>query len=375
MPDPSEISDEEIKNVLSLKGRDWLSDRIKAKSKDIREEEARKLEEGLHNQSLHDELIQCCISAFNPESECCRDSGYKFVTVEPLTELKVKSFDVLLFNDAQELGIFVECKTDSTDWSKEVTHAYEAIEDLEKNIDYLERELKLKIRQKEFVVCVPSEHQNSVANAIEAQERMGRVDITDDPLLLIWGIHLFSSNQKIQLFTRIQSKRDDFKKHHRDKKLTSLLTTGVGTSSEVLAALFPSSHPIKVFPGAVPWILRENQRAGRDLTTFPKSLPHAYFTDSKNLPHYARMNIGADLAERFVTEGTELQLIEEVPGDKTALRFTSKAKTIRTIHSNYRKAYRDWFLERNITRRAERMAVVEYLQTQATLVRYEQPEP
>ncbi|HEX9908731.1 MAG TPA: hypothetical protein VGB78_09770 [Thermoplasmata archaeon] len=371
MPDQSEISEEEVKNVLSLKGQDWLSDRIKAKSKEIRVEEGKRLEEGLHAQNLHDELIQSCISAFNPESECCRDSGYKFTTVEPLNELKVKNFDVLLFNEVQELGIFVECKTDCSDWSKEVTHAYQAIEDLERNIAYLEGELKLNIRQKEYVMCVPSEHENSVANAIEAQEKMGRVDAKVDPLLLIWGIHLFSSNQKIQLFTRIHSKRDDFKKHHRDKKLTSLLTTGVSTSSEVLAAFFPSSHPIKVFPGAVPWILRENQRAGRDLTVFPKSLPVSYFTDSRNLPHYSRMSIGADFAERFIREGTELQLMEEVPGDKTKLKFTSKGKTRKTIHTNYKKAYMDWYLEKNIARRAERMAVVEYLKIQATLVRYE----
>lgn len=371
MPDPSEISDEEVKNVLSLKGQGWLSDRIKAKSKEIRVDEGKKLEEGLHTQNLHDELIQCCISAFNPESECCRDSGYEFATVEPLTELKVKNFDVLLYNEGQELGIFVECKTDCSDWSKEVTHAYEAIEDLERNIAHLEGELKLNIRQKEYVMCVPSEHENSVANAIEAQEKLGRVDVKVDPLLLIWGIHLFSSTQKIQLFTRIHSKRDDFKKHHRDKKLTSLLTTGVSTSSEVLAAFFPSSHPIKVFPGAVPWILRENQRAGRDLAVFPKSLPITYFTDSRNLPHYSRMSIGAEFADRFISEGIELQLIEEVPENQTELRFTSKGKTIKTIHSNYKKAYMDWFLEKNVTRRAERMAVLEYLKKQATLVRYE----
>jgi hypothetical protein len=370
MPPLPGPSDDEIREFLDSQTGSLLEERVKEISNTVREEELKKIKEAIDRQNLHDELVRYCISAFIPGTLCNLQTGYGFVTVEPLKEMNVKNFDLLILNEEQSTGIFVECKTGSSNWSREVEDTYESIKQVEENLSYLEKQIKNKIAHREFVICVPSEHQVALAGEIERRENAGIVKASTDPLFRLWGLHYFGDT-KLQLFTRINSNRKDLDKHHLDKRLSSLLAEGVAVSSEVWTPVFPSSHPTKIFSNLVAWILRESARKSQDFSVFPSKAPKDYFDDSANLPHYARELIGKDLSDRFVRECVALGLLQSDNQDPDSLRFTSKGKTIKTILSNFQKGHLDGMVERNTRKRAEWQAAREFLESQSTLKRFE----
>jgi hypothetical protein len=64
--------------------------------KSIQKNEREAFEKHFERSGYHDKLVDVCISAFGPESKCCTELGYAFVSSEPLIERGVKNFDVLI---------------------------------------------------------------------------------------------------------------------------------------------------------------------------------------------------------------------------------------------------------------------------------------
>ncbi len=364
-------TDDEIRGLLSSKNKDWIESRIKAMKDEVCKKRTKVVEDSISRQREHDELMLNCISAFSPNQACSQRTGYGFVTSEPLIEKGVKNFDLLFLNEQQEVAIFVECKTSSSNWPRTVKDVMEAIAVRNREIRYLESEIGCHITHTENVICVPSSMQIALSREIERQETEGIIDVANDDLLLIWGIHMFGGTPKLQLFTKLDSSRDEFQNHHRDGGLSKMLADGVPFDCESVAPVFPSSHPMKIALQVVTWILRDNYINGRELCDFDKGVPVRYFNDSRNLPHYARSAIGAELASRFIREGFSFGLIEQKKDNPSMLGFSSKGKTIPTIIKNFRNRYLESLIEISTREECERLAVEEFLETQKTLEGYE----
>jgi hypothetical protein len=176
----------ELKRLLESKFREPIQARLKDIEKSLQKSEMDSFEKHFERSGYHDKLVDICNSAFGPESECYNELAYAFVSSEPLIELGVKNFDVLIYNEKIKHAIFVECKTSTSGRGKYISDAYEAIKKVIENQTYLENKLGDEIRTMEFVLCIPSENVESIVRELERREYEGEIDVASDDLLLIW---------------------------------------------------------------------------------------------------------------------------------------------------------------------------------------------
>src|SRR5439155_25849860 len=115
--------------------------------------ERSKVDSELERQKRHDDLLTVAASAFAPGGRLRRATGYEFITCEPLVELKeqgCKSFDVLVANREQGVGIFPECKSSIANPGPEIGDLYATISDLESRVEYLEKRTGVPLKRREY---------------------------------------------------------------------------------------------------------------------------------------------------------------------------------------------------------------------------------
>lgn len=372
-----ELTDDEIAMQLKLLDDEQLNGRVDSEIKRIWKGVKDTYEVDIDNQDAHDDLIDQCIIAFSPKSKCCEEAEYKFVTVEPLSEKKetvkstveppfekkekVKSFDVLMVNESEKLGIFVECKSGVSAISKEVEDVYEKIKDLKANLNYLQEKIGCSLQRQEYAICIPSDYSSQVRYEIGRREKTGLVDCDDDPLLLVWEVHMFRGNPSVKLNTEIDSPRKKERKQHMNSHLTRLLSDGIDTSKmEVVDLLYPSSHPLKKASKFIEWMVNMNYELRTTPYLFERNMPSVYFRSRKILPHYAFEEIGQEVADRFVREGLDKGLLSESEDEKNKLQFSSKGRTRKTILETYKRAFVEESVNGIARRKAQRTVFEKY---------------
>jgi len=302
----------------------------------------------------HDKLMDICISAFTKGNPCCDKLNYCFISSEPLVELGIKNFDILILNHISKYAIFVECKTSIS--KGVVGEKYEAIDNILKKKDYLEKEIGNKIDCMEFVFCIPSDKIDVLVRQIENVEKVNKIDSEKDPIFLIWHVNRFLKKPILQLFEskKIKTRKNDIFYRHKDKELTELLRVGVEVESEFVGEIYPSSHPCKQGRAVIAKIISENDRIiktkemdseniSKLRKIFGKQLIYDYFKDKKTLTHYNEDTIGMNLADRFLRESEKFGIIEPFPPDMYELKIPGEG--LDTILSNYEKKYKEEFLE------------------------------
>ena len=360
------LADEEIEKRLKALKDNNLNRKIDLTAQKKLKNEEKEFKKHINAQQEHDKLIDNCIIAFNPESVCYKKTGYKFTTVEPLVERKIRNFDVLISNKDQELGIFIECKYGlSSGVSEYIDEMYEKIDVLEENLEYLEDIIGYKISRREYVCCTPSQYVDSIAREIEKRETEGKINCVNGPHLLIWGLHWWPESE-VKLHNRINSPRKEHLKQHGDKHLTKLLADGIKTFNRDLPfSFYPSSHPYKHASFCVNWILRENKKKGVSLTLFDRNEPATYF--KKQLPHYARDTLGQNLADRFIREGISKRLLSVSEDDREKIVINSRGKSIETIEKDYQKGYIETSVKEIAIRKANREVYIEFKKSHRSL--------
>jgi hypothetical protein len=135
-----------------------------------------------------------------------------------------------------------------------------------------------------------------------------------------------------------------------------------------MAAVFPSSHPLVQAMSAVAWLLADNERLGRDLRRFKKNKVQEFFSDSRNLPHYAREALSNELSQRFIREGVMRGLLRECAEDPDVLEFAVEGKSVNTIVRNYKTGFKSSCVKASATKLANRQAWEEYHSKQQSLL-------
>ena len=328
--------EDELNRLLASKSGKTIQVRLENIEKSIQKSEMEAFEKHFERSGYHDKLVDICISAFGPESKCCTELAYAFVSSEPLIELRVKNFDVLIYNERIKHAIFVECKTSTSKPGKYISDAYEAKREVIGNQAYLEDMLGDEIRTMEFVLCIPSENTDSIVRELEQRETNGEIDVASDDLLLIWQVNMFMG-QTLQLFTRIQSRKDPYKSQHNDNNLTRMLgSDGYKVKSEVLLKFYPSSHPLSIGSKIVTEIIKNNIGDDTSFKEFSINSVEQFCKSPTNLAHYSCETIGKWISDHFIGEGEALGLIESIGGREGWFQLKLEGKRLNTILNNYK---------------------------------------
>ncbi len=355
-------AENELNRLLASKAGKSIKNRIKEIEQEINDVEMQSFSKNVERSGIHDTLVDICVSAFGPESICYDKLGYAFVSSEPLVELGLKNFDVLIYNQKTKHAIFVQCKSSLSNPGRDVSDSYEAKEKVVENKTYLEDKLGDEIRSMEFVICIPAEKTDRLVREIERRENTGEINITKDQLLLVWQVNKFEG-QFLQLFTRINSRKKQYKSQHKDNELTKILASGIRVDAEVLVKMYPSSHPLNQGVKIVADILAKNAKnmvADNFSTEFSGKTVEEFCQLPRNIAHYAYEAIGKSIADRFLRESQALGLIEAIEGRDNWFRFKIKGKTIQTILANYKKDYQKAVVNRLVKEKAGDRAVQEY---------------
>jgi len=360
----------ELNRLLASKSGKEVQVRIKEIEKILHKIEIESFEKHFERSEYHDKLVDICISAFGPESKCYNDLGYAFISSEPLVELGVKNFDVMIYNDKKKHAIFVECKSSAkSNRGKYISDAYKAKMEVIENQKYLEEMLGDTIETMEYVICVPSHKTDGIVRELERQEKEGEIDITSDDLLLIWQVNIFEG-EVLQLFTRIFS-RDKYKCQHNDFNLTKMLgSDGHEVKSEVLTKFYPSSHPLTIGSKIVTEIIIKNMRENTQINVFSKETVNQFCKSSRNLAHYACEKLGEKLVNHFIEECENFGLIEKVEGEEDLFKFNLEGKRLNTILNNYKKEFKKAFVARKVRQKAAKQVVEEYYKKYPDLSTY-----
>jgi hypothetical protein len=365
-----DYSEDELNRLLASKAGKSIKNRIKEIEQQLQEEEMLNFTKQVERSGYHDTLVDICVSAFGPESKCYNDLGYVFVSSEPLLELGVKNFDVLIYNQKTKHAIFVQCKSSISNPGRDISDSYEALEKVTINKIYLEEKLGDEIRTIEFVICIPAEKTDRLVRELERREKSGEIDKNAEQLLLVWQVNKFEG-QILQLFTRINSRDKPFKSQHTDNTLTKILADGIKVESEVLIKTYPSSHPLKQGGKIVVDILAKNKISDMPLTEFSKGSVELFCQSPTNIAHYAYEIIGKNISDHFLGESKALGLIEAIEGRDGWFRFKIEGKTIKTTLSNYQKLYQKNFVNRLVKEKAVKKAVQEYRKNYPELFTFE----
>jgi len=349
----------ELKRLSASKFGKTIQARLKDIEESIQKSEMEAFEKHFERSGYHDKLVDICNSAFGPESECYNELAYAFVSSEPLIELEVKNFDVLIYNEKIKDAIFVECKTSTSGRGKYISDAYEAKKEVIENQTYLENKLGDEIRTMEFVLCIPSENVESIVRELERREYEGEIDVASDDLLLIWQVNMFIG-QTLQLFTRINSRDKPYKSQHKDNKLTKMLGSGYKVKSEVLVKFYPSSHPLAIGSKIVVEIIRNNMRADASLKEFSINSVEQFCKSPTNLAHYDSETIGKKISDHFIRDGEALGLIESIEGREGWFRLKIEGKRLNTILNNYKEGYKEAFVTRKTKEKAAKQVIEEH---------------
>ena len=156
-----------LKDLLASKFGKTIQARLNDIEESIQKSEMDAFKRDFEKSEYHDKLVDICNSAFGPESKCYTELAYAAVSSEPLIELGVKNFDVLIYNEKSKHVIFVECKSSTSGRGKYISDAYKAKMEVIRNQTYLEDMLGDEIRTTEFVLCIPSQNVERIVRELE----------------------------------------------------------------------------------------------------------------------------------------------------------------------------------------------------------------
>ncbi|MHA1961869.1 MAG: hypothetical protein ACW99U_16800 [Candidatus Thorarchaeota archaeon] len=290
--------------------------------------------EAYENSKAHDDQVMVSISAFAPDGRLAKKTGYQFFSSEPLVEihgLQCKTFDFIVANRKQGVGILVECKAGLAHPAKEIKSIYEAIEQVEERQDYLSKRLGAALNNLEFVLCIPSEHLNNTARTLNELEATGEIDLRTQHALKLWHVNRFQRHN-LGLFTQLK-REEEHLSQHLDADLTSTLSDGYQVGDEIWVACFPNSHHLVKIDAA---LVRLHQIHPETLTSTTVEELSEIYSDFSILPHYDIRNIGPHITKQLVTM---LEQLEIANCEDNRIQLRIKGKRIKTVMRRLRDIY------------------------------------
>lgn len=204
----------------------------------------------IEDDGFHMEMIKSVSSAFIPDSEVSKETGYNFLFTEPLVEKGVKNFDVLLYNTESGSAVFIECKSSISDRSINgvLEDTEEAIEAVQENKGYLERQIGDQIKHTGFVIMTRATDIQSI------KEREWNFENNESTFL--WYIDVFQDK-------RIMIERS--KGTHDHKRLAEKMKKGISVDDRrVDIELIYNTNNYRALKKVLIDILFENRKKGVD---------------------------------------------------------------------------------------------------------------
>lgn len=363
----SPSTEEVFDNLLRSRGGKLVKQRFLEIVEEVTSEAERDYDDNLKRQNAHDALIDASASAFGPASRIYRETGFGIVTSEPLKEESVKCVDFLVYNSAQKIALFVECKASVSSPSRAVRDVYDSAAVVKERLPQLEQKIGDKIGIAEFVLCVPAEHSQDIARYLEQSEAQD--PLAEGDAVRLWQVNRFV-DQTLQLYTRLNWRTPPGAQHH-DAHLTRVLAQGVPVDgAELYSKVYPSSHPVKVGKEIILRFAARNLAASTRLQSFGTPDLDTFVRDPSTLLHYSREEICRTLTDRFLREGTNLGLIAQTAGDAQHFDLQVEGRTVKTLLRNYERAYREKAVRRIVESRAKSRVVAEHQSRHPDITEY-----
>jgi hypothetical protein len=315
-------------------------------------------------------MLDTCASIFMPGSPVERATGYTFLSVEPLIEKGVKSFDLWVHNLKSKSSVFVECKSSLAVPRAEIRSVYDAIRAVRENKEYLGGIAGEQIDHVEFVLCVNNTQDLRTAEALARLEKSKEIP-EDESKLFLWRMNQFEG-QSIQFFHLIPGRSDTLENRHRDGNLMRALRQPAEASGAQLGArAFPSSHSTRKSVEVTSAVLKESLRTRRDPEEVPLSEVRAFFSSRANLGHYDAPSLEPGITKVFLRDGLQARVLAEDEPSAEVVRLLSKGQRPQTRLAHFEQSLDDWFTLR-LARQRTLDALATRLETsKSTLDRYQ----
>lgn len=317
----------------------------------------------LDTDKKHHTLVKLCAKSF-AQTELSESSGYEFYFAEPLVEFGPEgkgnhSFDLFLYNEQENRGIFVECKSSITEGKKTIREVQKSREFVLEKIEYLSEIVgaPLDPERIEYVLCIYDKDSSKIIGSIRGQSQSKKPKY-DVHLIKLWIYR--PRSEIIQLYSEHT---------HENQVLTELLLGGFGKDQLKRQFELPyciTTHPFRIIILAIItgcYLVNLYNNGGKD----PKiiKIKDIFETMMQNIS----LGVSVELKRRMVKEklatvieyGVKYQLFEKI--DKDHIRLTCRGTKINVVFENIRDKFVEQWVKEKSEEEAEKLALNEFRKT------------
>jgi len=203
--------------------------------KKVSETEER-LREEIKRDNEHLELVNLCYNLFTKTTETNKTTGYKVVLVDPLCTLEIKNFDLMLYNENNQIAVLIDAKTSISERGigNTIDETVKAANEALSNRETLENITGCKMNKIEFVILSYAYYVDYLKKAV----------ISKNASICLWAYHVppgliqvLKTGEEI-LLERAAGRM------HEDENMRQILLKGISTKMGALRSLpiMPTSH-------------------------------------------------------------------------------------------------------------------------------------
>jgi hypothetical protein len=221
-----------IRDALSSEERQTLDEIYINKAKELRE--VLRGEIVIDNEHLG--LVNLCYNVFTKTTETNRVTGYRVVLVDPLFTLGIKNFDLLLYNEVNQIAILIGAKSSISErgTGRVVAETMQAASDALSHRRELESFIGKKIDKIEFVILSFAYYASSLKDAVVSQKAT----------LCLWAYHVVPGLIQLLNIGEDVHFEQTAGRTHRDENMRQALLKTIPTRMGALRSLpiMPTSH-------------------------------------------------------------------------------------------------------------------------------------
>jgi hypothetical protein len=263
----------------------------------------------MNTDKKHLEYVNLCIKPFEVGGRAYKETGYYFVCVDPLYNVGVKNFDLMLYCEETKVAILIECKSGIANLGKELNELTEKMGAAQENKRTLEGIIGgLEIKDIEYVLCIPAVYESGVFTAMAA--------LKTKPPIIIWTVDMFGGVIKVD---------GRFKKHSHDE-LNKIIQSEAWDGPQIIT-LMPSTHMGIALTEVVVLLLRKFK--GRNELNI-SDLCEMLKTEIRNYPN----DWIQDFATKILESGKECNIFE-VNGSKFKFTMSTNVYAVKTATERY----------------------------------------
>jgi hypothetical protein len=220
------------KETLSSEEQEVLQEFYRKKSNELKEV----LMEEIKIDNEHIALVNLCYNVFTRTTQINKATGYKVVLVEPLCTLGTKNFDLMIYNEINQIAILIEAKSSVSERGKgnTIDETSKAASVALTNKDKLEVFTGNKIAKIEFAVLSFAYFADLLKEAI----------ISKNAPLCIWAYHNIPGLIQMLKTGEDTHSEQSAGRMHSDENMRQTLLKAIPTRMGALRSLpiMPSSH-------------------------------------------------------------------------------------------------------------------------------------